>query len=114
MKSSLVFAFICSAIFCLPLHGQNLKVEQTGAKHSKRGRAITIYTINDSAVTEKKFNEFLTGLKEIEGTWYCAETTTGGRTGYEAKDKNGMVYVYKAETDLNKNLNSISTKKELK
>lgn len=107
MNYSKIFLFVFSLGFCFHVSGQN-------AKHSTKGKTKVEYTINDTAVNVKKFDEFLKSLKEVEGTWYCAETKTGGRTGYNAKDKNGIVYEYMSETDSNKSINSIRLKKELK
>jgi len=68
------------------------------------------YKINDSIVTQKKFDLFLSSLKEVERTWYCKKTTTGGKTGYDVTDKNGTIYTYIAVTDGKKNTNAIKKK----
>lgn len=70
------------------------------------------FYIEDKKVTEVAFNKLLKSLTEIEGTWYCAETTTGGRTGYRAKDKQGKVYVYTATTDNGKTISTLKKKAE--
>lgn len=56
------------------------------------------YFINAEQVDRKKFRAKLKLLTE-DGGWFCAETTTGGRTGYDAKDKDGQKWEYLEETD---------------
>jgi ABC-type oligopeptide transport system substrate-binding subunit len=51
------------------------------------------YRINGRVVEAKEFDAFRSALKEDTGTWFCAETTNGGITGYDAVDAKGVVYV---------------------
>ena len=64
--------------------------------------------IDDKTVPQKEFERFLASLTEIEHTWFCAETSDGGSTGYNAKNADGIVYEYRAETIGKKNSNTIS------
>jgi hypothetical protein len=50
------------------------------------------YEINGKSVEKIKFNLLFSKLKELAKTWYCAETNTGGRTGYDAVDEKGVLY----------------------
>jgi hypothetical protein len=56
------------------------------------------YKIDGKTVTEKKFNGFLKSLKQIDGSWYCAETSAGGITGYDAKGLFGARYQYQVSS----------------
>jgi|GEM_PF-4157013 len=62
----------------------------------------TEYIINNRKVSEQEFNTLLSTLKTITGTWFCAETINGGITGYDVKNKNGVVYEYRVVSE-NKN-----------
>jgi hypothetical protein len=57
------------------------------------------WEINGRSVTRAEFERFLGTLREVPGTWYCAETTTGGETGHHALDSAGNLYEYQAVTD---------------
>jgi hypothetical protein len=69
------------------------------------------YSINNKTVSEKEFNKFKDSLKEIKGTWFCAETNTGGTTGYDAKNNFGTIYEIRFTTDDKVNSNSIQERK---
>ena len=107
LKSIVIIAFLGCPITLL---GQNANAMQAIQKNSQTDNSKTEYSIDNKKVSEKSFNKFLSGLTEIKGTWYCAETTTGGRTGYDMKDKNGIVYKYCASSDLNESKISLSKK----
>jgi hypothetical protein len=51
-----------------------------------------MYKINDRVVTQEEFTKKLAALTMIANSWYCAETSDGGRTGYKAKDQDGILY----------------------
>lgn len=68
------------------------------------------YKITGKSVSKEEFEEFLSTLKEIPHTWYCAETTTGGITGYDAKDFWGIEYEYRCNSEPEKSLCTISRK----
>jgi hypothetical protein len=68
------------------------------------------YKINNKVVSKDKFEKFNNTLKEINGTWYCAETMTGGITGYDAKDKKSDIYEVRSCYDSGKSSNSITLK----
>ena len=53
------------------------------------------YSIDAKVVDNGKFENFFKTLKEVEGTWFCAETTDGGITGYDMMDHNGVKYHYR-------------------
>ena len=74
----------------------------------------TVYEINNKVVSKEKFEKFNKSLKEISGTWYCAETTTGGITGYDAKDKKGRIYELIYCSESGKSTNSIILKTNVK
>ena len=67
--------------------------------------------MNGKVVTQKEFKSFLATLKELPGTWFCKETTTGGSSGYAVKDTiTGIVYQYVSSV-VNDNCKSTITKK---
>jgi hypothetical protein len=72
------------------------------------------YKINDKVVSKEEFDKFLKSLKEVPHTWFCAETTNGGMTGYDATDQNGTVYEYRAVTDNGISRSTILKKGSLK
>jgi hypothetical protein len=59
----------------------------------------TTYEIDGARVTKAAFERFAKTLQEISGTWYCAETNDGGRTGYDAEDAAGARYAVCGITD---------------
>lgn len=69
-----------------------------------------IYKINERLVSKEKLDEFGKSLKEIKGTWFCAETSKGGRTGYDAIDKNAIVYTIRFSSEENISSGSILEK----
>lgn len=71
-----------------------------------RGAIDPELIIDGESVNKIKFHEFLKSLKEVEGTWYCAETKNGGRTGYDARDKDCTVYtvVFTSESGVSKSI----------
>lgn len=64
--------------------------------------ATTLHRIDGKKVTKAEFERLFATLKE-SGGWFCAETTTGGETGWEAVDPNGAKYQYTAVTDGDRN-----------
>lgn len=72
------------------------------------------YTIDNKVVTKEIFNNFLATLKELPHTWFCGETAGGGETGYDAIDKQGVVYEYRASLNSGISKNSIKKKSRLK
>lgn len=54
--------------------------------------------IDGREVSPSEFDRVFKTLKEIGG-WYCAETNTGGRTGWKAEDPKGVKYQYTAVTE---------------
>jgi hypothetical protein len=69
------------------------------------------YTIDDVAVSADEFNRLLKSLKEVPHTWFCAETSTGGMTGYDARDKKGVVYEFRAKSDNGKGTTTLRKKR---
>lgn len=92
----IIFLFIFPAQY-VQAQGQEVKIESK-------------YSIDGRSVTEAEFNQFKDTLKEVKGTWFCAETNTGGITGYNAADKDGTVYEIRFISDSRKDENSISKK----
>jgi hypothetical protein len=70
----------------------------------------TEYSIDDREASKGEFEKFLKTLKQIPHTWFCAETTKGGITGYDAEDKNGVKYEYRAYSETGNNKSSIKKK----
>ncbi len=62
----------------------------------------TEYYIDSKPVSEQEFKKFLSFLTEIEGTWYCVEMVQGGGSGYNVKDKEGVIYYYLAVSEDNR------------
>jgi hypothetical protein len=54
--------------------------------------------IDGKVVSRAEFDRLFSTLKE-SGGWFCAETDTGGRTGWDAVDPRGVAYHYVATTD---------------
>jgi hypothetical protein len=73
-----------------------------------------VYQINGLPVSEGSYNQFLSGLKELPHTWFCAETKEGGRTGYDAKDKKGVIYEVRFVSESGNSVSSIRKKLVLK
>lgn len=73
-----------------------------------------VFKINDKVVSIEEFTDFLNTLKEIPGTWFCAETKNGGRTGYDATDKDGIIYEYRSISEPGNYKSTITRKIELK
>jgi hypothetical protein len=82
----------------------------TAATQQNTMKAKDRYLINEKSVSKKEFDKFLTTLKEVPGTWFCAETNVGGTTGYDAADNHGVLYMYKSETNADGTVNSITLK----
>jgi hypothetical protein len=58
------------------------------------------YYIDYMEVSELDFMALFNALKEVEGTWYCAETREGGITGYDMRNPhNDKKYSYRSETE---------------
>ncbi len=98
-------------------HAPNLKKKKTRRllKAGNKDNIIKeVYQINDLPVTKKSFNKLLSSLKELTHTWFCAETTAGGRTGYEAVDKKGVIYEVRFESEYGNSISSIKKKILLK
>jgi len=74
--------------------------KQKGKAHKVQNDSTKVtYILNDKEVNKKIFDYVLSGLTEIQGTWFCAETSKGGITGYDANDKNGVVYEYRTNSE---------------
>ncbi len=57
------------------------------------------FHVDGAVVDRDAFNAFLATLTEVPHTWYCAESTEGGTTGYDGTDADGVRWTYLAETD---------------
>ena len=68
------------------------------------------YILNNREVSEQEFSKFLSTLKEVTGTWFCAETINGGITGYDAKNKYGAIYEYRVVSENKKSQFTIRIK----
>lgn len=51
------------------------------------------YVLKGEKVTKHEFEKFRASLTTIENTYHCKKTINGGLTSYEAKDKEGKVYI---------------------
>ncbi len=101
---SKIICFISIFVCC------NTVTAQTGKSETVGKESTFEYTINDKVVTEKEFSKFLSSLNQMDHTWFCAETNTGGETGYSAKDWKGVVYEYLSISDGGKSIHSIKKK----
>lgn len=81
-------------------------------KPTKRNHDTTTvqYKIEGKVVDEKAFETFTEGWEEIEGTYHCAKAIGGGRTSYEAYDKQGTIWIYKSVLKNNHRLCSVDKK----
>lgn len=68
------------------------------------------YMIDGKSVPAAEFNRFQKALKEVPGTWFCAEMKDGGETGFDAKNRLGTVYQVRLRSENGKIRNSISMK----
>jgi|GEM_PF-2185908 len=68
------------------------------------------YFIDGREVAAAEFEARLKSLKEVEHTWFCAETSDGGITGYDGKDESGAVYEYRAESGQKAGKSSLAKK----
>jgi hypothetical protein len=68
------------------------------------------YKIDNKMVTKEAFDKFLKELIELPHTWFCAETTNGGITGYDAKDRNGIIWEYRAASESGANRTTLTKK----
>jgi len=62
--------------------------------------------IDGRPVSRAEFDLLFKTLKQTDG-WFCDETTTGGETGWNAVDPQGVKYRYKAVTDGDQNTQSL-------
>lgn len=92
----ILFLFVCQVQYA-QIRAQEIKVESK-------------YTLDGRIITEAEFSQFKDSLKEVKGTWFCAETSTGGITGYDAKDINGILYEIRLISDNKMDENSIRRK----
>lgn len=69
------------------------------------------YSIEGMPVSRLEFEVFLKSLREIEGTWFCAETSEGGITGYDARDWRFARYEYRSESRRDGSVISIRKKR---
>lgn len=53
----------------------------------------TAYSIDGEIVKKETFQQFISELEEIPGTYHCAKAIGGGRNSYEATDPNGITWV---------------------
>lgn len=70
------------------------------------------YSIDGKAVGAEDFKKKFDALKEVPGTWFCAETKNGGVTGYDMKDKSGNVYEFRAVSEPGSNRSVLVKKPE--
>jgi len=71
------------------------------------------YSIDNKEVSKEEFERFLANLKEVHNTWFCAETSTGGTTGYDATDQHGIIYEFRSTSDSGKSANTINQVKRM-
>lgn len=66
-----------------------------GFSQTKTNKTVDEYKIEDKIVSVKEYKHFTDSLqlKEIEGTYVCKKMVDGGQNCYDAKDKNGVIYV---------------------
>ncbi|MDX2171510.1 MAG: hypothetical protein SFY56_00220 [Bacteroidota bacterium] len=83
-----------------------------GFSQTKTNKVIEEYKIEDKIVTLKEYKHFTDSLqlKEIEGTYVCKKMVDGGLNFYDAKDKNGIVYVCTSGVKHKKSFNYIRKK----
>lgn len=98
----------CSSLYAQKFNNQECKTHKVKADSTK-----VIYIVDDKVVNKKIFDFILSGLTEIQGTWFCDKTSKGGMTGYDAKDKNGVVYEYRANSESYNNKCTINKKPTL-
>jgi hypothetical protein len=73
-------------------------------------RRSAAYFIEGKEVAQKEFDARLKSVKEIEQTWFCAETPDGGINGYDGKDANGVVYEFRNTVDQKASRSSLEKK----
>jgi hypothetical protein len=78
----------------------------------QQGHMKDKYLIDNKSVSKNEFEVFLAKLKQVPGTWFCAETSKGGVTGYDVGDNKGGLYSYKSESSSNGSLNTLTSKRK--
>ncbi len=104
-----IVAVIAAVIF---LSAGLSSCEERGTNTSTNGVSMEKweYSIDGKAVSADVFKKEFDGMKEVPGTWFCAETKQGGITGYDMKDSLGKVYSFRAVSEPGMNRNSLSRK----
>lgn len=105
-KKASRFGVIVFVLFLFTLFSPYTFQAQTKPK-AKTDTQKTSYSINGKAVNKIEFDKLYHSLIEVKGTWYCAETDEGGKTGFDGKTKNGTVYEYKMISKKNQNIASL-------
>lgn len=66
----------------------------------------TVYGIDGRTVSRAEFERRKDAMKEAGG-WFCAKTTTGGETGWELVDADGVKYQYIAVSEGDRNTQTL-------
>ncbi len=114
MKIKIFFVVVICLIILLSTPAGEVKKTKNKKVNNMEESSKEEYRINDQIVTQEEFINFLNTLKEIQGTWFCAETKMGGSTGYDAKDKDGNIYEYRSNSEPGNYKSTITRKSELK
>lgn len=107
MKIIYIAVMLVFYLFLMSCISGNSKIK---ASSTSEDNAILRCTIDDTVVNREEFEKFLKTLKEVPHTWFCAESTTGGETGYDAADWLGNIYEYRAISENSNNHWSIKKK----
>ena len=90
---------------------QGFRTVKFRVEKQENAKPIQENFINGKKVSDEEFQSFLKTLKEIPDTWFCAKTSRGGRTGFNGKDETGNIYEYRSVSENEKQINSITSKK---
>jgi hypothetical protein len=107
MRRFFIFIPFCIFLFSCATLGNN--------KINKENKTDKIeYRINNKIVPEDSFKDLLNFLIQLPHTWFCAETAKGGITGYDAEDRLGVIFEYRAVSEPGNNKCSLTEKKLLR
>lgn len=72
--------------------GTRYILRRTSALAKKPGAKKALYLIDGQEVSSAVYGAFRKSLKEVPGTWYCAEMSDGGATGMDGTASDGARY----------------------
>lgn len=113
--TKIVTAIICGTLILAGLACGKKSDTGTGKPADiKTSQDGTSYRLDGKSASSGEFQETLSRLKQVSGTWFCAETKNGGITGYDMKDRDGRLYEFRSVSENGSNWSEIRRKNVLK